>query len=58
MGGAVKNVIAISAGILGKECKKIIQCKEWVTYAANKYDTFWKDLYDGGNIYYKLWALI
>mgnify|MGYP001159589002 FL=1 len=52
------GTFAISAGIFGKQNKKIIHSKEWVEYAANKYDTFWKDLYDGGNEYYKLWKLI
>lgn len=52
------GTFAITAGILGKPNKKIIHNKEWVEYAANKYDTFWKDLYDGGNPYYKCWKLI
>ena len=52
------GTFALSAGIFGKENKKIIHSKEWVEYAANKYDTFWKDLYDGGNKHYKLWKLI
>ena len=52
------GTFAISAGILGKENKKIIHSKEWVEYAAKKYDTFWKDLYDGGNDYYACWKLI
>ncbi len=52
------GTFAISAGILGKPHKKIIHSKEWVEYAAKKHDTFWKDLYDGGNQYYQLWRLI
>ena len=52
------GTFAISAGIFGKQNKRIIHSKEWVEYAANKYDTFWKDLYDGGNEYYKLWKMI
>lgn len=53
------GTFAISAGILGKPNKKIIHCKEWVEYAAQKHDTFWEDLYKtNGNRYYQLWKLI
>ena len=52
------GTFAISAGILGKQNKKIIHSKEWVEYAAGKYDTFWKDLYDGGNDTYSCWKFI
>ena len=51
------GTFAISAGILGRS-KKIIHSKEWVEYAANKKDTFWKDLYEGGNEYYRCWKII
>jgi hypothetical protein len=52
------STFCLCAGFLGKKNKKIIHSRKWIEYAANKKDTFWKDLYNGGNEHYKIWKCI
>jgi hypothetical protein len=52
------STFCICASYLGKPNKKIIHNREWIEYASNKNDRFWKDLHNGGNEYYKIHELI
>ena len=51
------STFCITAGFIGKQ-KKIIHSKEWVLERVEKKDKFWVDLYNGGNLNYKLWRII
>ena len=51
------STFCMTAGFIGKN-KKIIHSKQWVLDRINHEDKFWVDLYNGGNIDYKIWELV